>query len=111
MKAASLFVSRKLECYAVTGSVAFTLTGVSQPKRSGLRPLAMPKNSSAICLGDLAGLAVADHDAVDGADGRNLGGGAGEEDFVGDVEQLARNRLLGDREAQMAGDGQHASRA
>lgn len=33
---------------AVTGSVAVTLVGVSQPKRSGLRPLAMEKNSSAI---------------------------------------------------------------
>ena len=28
----------------------FTFTGVSQPKRSGLSPLAMPKNSSAIFL-------------------------------------------------------------
>src|ERR1035438_1262670 len=40
------------ENYTVTGSlrVALTLTGVSQPKRSGLRPLAMPKNSSAMLL-------------------------------------------------------------
>src|SRR5579864_9054778 len=33
---------------AVTGSWELTLVGVSQPKRSGLRPLAMAKNSSAI---------------------------------------------------------------
>ena len=36
--------------YAGTASAAVTLTGVSQPKRSGLRPLAMPKNSSAMRL-------------------------------------------------------------
>src|SRR6516165_6976678 len=34
--------------YAVTGSFAFTFTGVSQPKRSGFSPFAMAKNSSAI---------------------------------------------------------------
>ncbi len=50
----------------------------------------MPKNSSAIVLVISPGLAVADQDAVDRADGRDLGGGAGEEDFVGDVEQFAR---------------------
>jgi len=41
-------------------------------------------------FGDFAGLSVGDEDAVDGADGLNLGSGAGEEDLVGDVEQFAR---------------------
>ena len=65
-----LYFCCSLKSYAVTGSVAFTLTGVSQPKRSGFRPLAMAKNSSAILLRDLAGLAVGDQDAVDRADRR-----------------------------------------
>ena len=70
----------------------------------------MAKNSSAICLVIWPGFAVADEDAIDGADGRDFGGGAGEEDFVGDVEHLARKRLLDDRDAEVAGDGEDASR-
>ena len=34
-------VSRMLKAYTVTGSAAFTFTGVSQPNRSGFRPLAI----------------------------------------------------------------------
>src|ERR1035437_9815654 len=51
------------------------------------------------------GFTVADDNAVHGADGGNFSGRAGEKDFVGDVEHLARNGLLADRIAQMAGDG------
>src|ERR1035437_4199774 len=58
--------------------------------------------------GDFAGFTVSDDDAVHGADGGNLGGRAGEKDFVGDVEHFARNGLLADRIAQMAGDGDGA---
>ena len=58
----------------------------------------------------VAGLAVLDQDAVDGADGRDLGGGAGEEDLVGDVEDLARERLLDDRDAEVAGEREDESR-
>src|SRR5664279_4981873 len=59
-------------------------------------------------LRDFAGLAVADKDAVDRADRRNLRSRTGEEDFVGNVEQFPRNGLLRDREAEMPGDGEHA---
>src|SRR5579871_3002868 len=53
-------------------------------------------------LGDFAGFAVADDYAVDAADGRDFRSGSGEEDFVGDVEQLARDRLLDYGEAEVA---------
>ena len=59
-------------------------------------------------LGDGTAAAGADGNLVDAADGRDFGGGAGEEDFVGDVEQLAGQGLLDNREAQVAGDGEHA---
>src|SRR5437868_2119142 len=48
---------------------------------------------------DWAGLAVTDCNLIDGADWRDLRGGAGKEDFVRDVEHLARNHLLDHREA------------
>lgn len=35
--------------YAVTGCSVLTRTGVSHPKRSGLRPLAIPRNSVPSC--------------------------------------------------------------
>ena len=93
--------------YAVTGSAAFTLTGREPAEAVGLQAVGDAEELFGNCLCDLARLPVANHDAVDGADGRDLGGRAGEEDFVGDVEQLARQGLFGDREAEMAGDGQH----
>ena len=49
-------------------------------------------------------LFAADYDAVDGANGRDFSGSAGEEDFVGDVEKLAGDGLLGDSVAEVAGD-------
>ena len=63
----------------------------------------MPKNSSAIVLRNLArGLPSPNLNPVDGADGRNLGRGAGKEDLVGNVQHLARNGLLGHREVPNA---------
>ena len=50
-------------------------------------------------LGDGAHSAVAYQDAIDRAEVGDLGGGAGEEGFVGDVEQFARKRLLDDVDA------------
>src|SRR4029077_14827568 len=55
-------------------------------------------------LGDGANPALADFDLVHGADGSDLRGRAGEEGFVGDVEHFARNHLLDNRDAQVAGD-------
>src|SRR5438445_3368812 len=52
-------------------------------------------------LGDRAAATRADGDAVDRTQGRDFRGGAGEEDFVGDVEHLARNHLLADRNAKI----------
>src|SRR5215208_5964644 len=45
-----------------------------------------------------------DLDPVDRADRRQLGGGTGEEELVGDVEELAREELLLHLVAQVAGD-------
>src|ERR1700679_3597518 len=58
--------------------------------------------------GDGAHASVADEDAVDGAEVRYLCGGAGEEGLVADVEELARQCLLDDRDAELA--GQHEDR-
>src|SRR5262249_3165152 len=44
--------------------------------------------------GQLARPAVAHRDAVDGADGRDLGRGAGEEELLAGVEEPARDALL-----------------
>ena len=55
-------------------------------------------------LGDRAGAAVADGNPIHGPHGRYLGGGAGEEDLVGDVEPFARDHLLSDLVAKFAGE-------
>ena len=60
----------------------------------------MAKNSSC-SSGDRAALACADGDAVDRAQRRDFGGGAGEENFVGDVQHLARNHLFAHGDAQV----------
>ena len=59
-------------------------------------------------LGDIAGFSVGDDDVVDGADGRDLGGCAGEKDLVGDIEQFTGDGLLDDGVAEVAGDGDNA---
>jgi hypothetical protein len=48
--------------------------------------------------------AVADEDAIDGAEMGDLGGGAGEEGLVADVEELAGEGLLDDRDTHLAGE-------
>ena len=55
-------------------------------------------------LGDRSALAIANLAVVDLADRRQLGGRAGQEDFVGDVEVVAGERGLDDFEAPVAGD-------
>src|ERR1019366_7550380 len=52
-------------------------------------------------LGDGPARSLADLDAVDRAQGTDFSRGAGEEDFVGDVEHLARNQLLAHRDFQV----------
>src|SRR5712692_11593069 len=51
--------------------------------------------------GDGPGLAAADHDSVNGADGSYFGGGPGKENFVGDIEHFAGNHLLDQRVAEL----------
>src|ERR1700745_150229 len=51
---------------------------------------------------DRPGLAILDQDTVDRADGCDLSRGAGEEDLVRDVEDLARERLVDHRYDEMA---------
>ena len=51
-----------------------------------------------------------DQDAIDRAEVGDLGGSAGEEGLVGDVEHLARQRLLDDRDAEMAASVRTESR-
>ena len=53
---------------------------------------------------DLAGPALADRVVVDLADGDELGGGAGHEDLVGQVQLGARDVALDDLEAEVARD-------
>src|SRR6266496_5146426 len=59
-------------------------------------------------LGNLACLAVANHDPVNRADWRDLGSRAREEHLVGDVQHFAGHGLLGDSQPEMACNGQHA---
>jgi len=56
---------------------------------------------------DGAAAAGADLDAVEFADGRDFGGGAGEEGFVGDVDLVAGDAFLHDLQAQVFGDVEH----
>src|SRR5271165_2146292 len=58
--------------------------------------------------GDGAGVAIGDRDAVDGTDGRDLRRSTGEEDFVSNIKQLARQRLLDHRHAEVASQREHA---
>src|SRR5690606_15840195 len=57
--------------------------------------------------GDGAGGPAADRAVVDLAHRRDLGGGAGHEDLVGDVEEVAGEALLDDLVAALAGQGDH----
>ena len=79
-----------------------TLTGVSQLWWSGLS--AVDDAEEFVVQGLVMGpmLAVADQDAIDRAEMGDLGGGAGEEGLVADVEHLAWQRLLDDLDAELA---------
>ena len=59
-------------------------------------------------LRNLAGFAVANHDAINGPDRLHLRGRSRKEHLVGDVQELPRNRLLGHRESQVPRNRQHA---
>src|ERR1700704_6446039 len=52
-------------------------------------------------LGDGAHAAVADQDAIDRAEMGDLGGSAGEEGLVADVDHLAQQSLLDDLDAEL----------
>src|SRR5260370_27250583 len=54
--------------------------------------------------GDGAGYAFADLDVVDGTDGGDFDGGAGEEDFVDDVKHFAGDDAFLDGDLQVFGD-------
>src|SRR5215471_13156402 len=53
------------------------------------RAVEQPEEQLLQALRDRTALAFADADLVDGAHGRNLGRGAGQEHLVGDVQELA----------------------
>src|ERR1700677_2755403 len=55
-------------------------------------------------LGNRPHSALADLDLIHGADGSDLSRGTGEKDFVGNVEHLARNHLLDNRDIQITRD-------
>ena len=57
-------------------------------------------------FGDGTHGAVADHDAVYGAEMGDFGGGSGEKGFVADVEHLAGKGLLDDGNAVLAGENE-----
>src|SRR5580704_11037797 len=56
-------------------------------------------------LGNGAARTIADFDAVDGTDRGDFGGGAAEENFVGDVEHFARDHGFGNWNAEVAANG------
>ena len=56
--------------------------------------------------GDGAHGSVAYHDAVDGAEVGDFGGGSGEEGFVADVDELAGQGLFDDGDAELFGEGE-----
>src|ERR1039458_7107947 len=59
-------------------------------------------------LRDGAAMALADRDAVDGTNGRDLRGGSGKEHLVGDVEHLARHDGFNHRDIEILGQTQNA---
>ena len=83
-------------------------TGSSQPHLSGSAPVTMPKNICWIARGDRSHAAFADDDAVHGTHRADLHRRAGEEDLVGLVEQVARDRRLAHGYAEVGGDGADA---
>ena len=56
-------------------------------------------------LGDRAAFAVADRDLVDGTDRRDFDGRSGEKRLIRDVEELSRQHLLADLDAQVLRHG------
>ena len=80
-------------------------TKVSQPCVVRVPALDHVEESLLQRRGDGAALPGAHRVAVDRADGGDLGRGAGEEELVGEVEHLARERLLLDRDAEPAAPG------
>ena len=54
--------------------------------------------------GDRPGHAFADVDLVNGADGSNLGGGAGEKSLVSDIQHFTRDSLFDNLDAEIAGN-------
>ena len=91
----------------LAGRCRHVQTLVSQWAYLGLRPLTMSKKRRLDLLGDRAARAGADLDAVEFADGRDFGGGAGEEGLVGDVDLVARDALLHDLDAEVLADVEH----
>ena len=57
---------------------------------------------------DWTSLAVADDAEVNLAQRHDFGGSAANEDFIGNIKLVARNRLLGHGIAQIAGEGNQA---
>ena len=82
-------------------SSPYVATGVSQWWYLRLRPFTMSKN--AVWIFSVSGprRAGADHAPVELADRRDLGGGAGEERLVADVDVVAREARLLDRDAEV----------
>lgn len=96
-------VERKL---CVDGLFGGDVDGREPTEAVGLEAVGDAEELFPQLFGEGPGVAVADEDAVDGADGGDLGGGAHEEDFVGDVDHLTRDALLDDGDADVAGEGE-----
>ena len=75
-------------------------TGVSQLCSSGRVTADDPEEALLQRRGDRPAPAVADRDLVDRSDRRDLDRRAAEERFVGQIEELARQRLLAHLEAR-----------
>jgi hypothetical protein len=102
-----------------TGARASIRTGRLRPDflthRNGRKPVVTVRLAAiedaeklfANCLRDGTNLSVGNSDFVDRANRRDLRGGAGEEDFVGDVEKFTGNDCLDHRNAEILGHPRH----
>src|SRR5205085_5230823 len=83
--------------------------GIRDLTVTGVQTCALPIFEETLLdrLGHRAAAAATHLHAVNRTDWRHLDGGANEKSFVRDVERFARERLLGDAEAEVAGNRHH----
>ncbi len=92
-RSAAVTSTRTLRSGCIAAHRLWLRPAVSQDLYLAFLPCTASKNRALQLLGDRAALAGADRAIVELADRRHLGGGAGEERLVGDVDVVARQAL------------------